>query len=124
MLDVITGAADDINNGNVDVHLFQQMKPPPQVLYSLQYIKSRMLQPEDVIYGIIELGSNLGFLALGIVMVLLEGGRAVLTNGSRLVRVRFASTAVGGKEKERLVILGSGWGGYNVARYAVLSLGC
>lgn len=76
-----------------------------------------MLQTEDVIYGVIELGSNLSFLALGIVMVLLEGGRAVLTNGSRLVRVRFSSTAVGGgKGKERLVILGSGWGGYNVAR--------
>lgn len=76
-----------------------------------------MVQLDDVVYGVIELGSNLGFLALGIVMVLLESGRVVLTNGTRYVRVRFASTAVGnGKGKERLVILGSGWGGYNVAR--------
>lgn len=74
-----------------------------------------MIQHEDVLYGVIELGSNLAFFALGIVMVLLEGGRAVLTNGSRSIRVRFASTEVG-KQKERLVILGSGWGGYNVAR--------
>lgn len=75
-----------------------------------------MLDPADVIFGVIELGSNLGFLALGIVMVLLEGGQSILTTGSRFVRVRFASTAVNGKGKERLVILGSGWGGYNVAR--------
>jgi hypothetical protein len=40
----------------------------------------------------------------------------LLTNEKRFAR-RFASTVTEGqKQKQKLVVLGSGWGGYNVAR--------
>lgn len=69
-----------------------------------------------VLYFTLELACNIGFLLLGIAMLVLQGGRSLLSNGQRRA-IRFASTVDGSsrKEKEKLVILGSGWGGYNLA---------
>lgn len=77
-----------------------------------------MHRQQDIVYLVIEVAFNFGLFLLVLGMLVLQGGRSVLSNGSRLIRVRFASTVASGngKEKEKLVILGSGWGGYNVAR--------
>lgn len=71
------------------------------------------MQQQRLGHFCLELTIHLGLILLGIAMIVLQAGRSVLSSTSRLVRVRFASTAAG--KKEKLVILGSGWGGYNLA---------
>jgi hypothetical protein len=63
----------------------------------------------------LELTVNLGLIQLGLVMVLLEASKILASSSRSVLRARFASTSSG--QREKLVILGSGWGGYQLAGY-------
>jgi hypothetical protein len=59
---------------------------------------------------------DLGLILLGLVMVLLQATQALASSSRSVLRARFASTSTS-LQREKLVILGSGWGGYQLAGY-------
>lgn len=75
---------------------------------------------QHIIYFCLELTVNLGLILLGLVMVLLQATQVLASSSRSVLRARFASTSTS-SQREKLVILGSGWGGYQLAGYVRVS---
>ena len=71
---------------------------------------------QHIICFCLELTVNLGLIVLGIFMVLLQATQVLASSSRSVLRARFASTSTS-SQREKLVILGSGWGGYQLAGY-------